>query len=162
MKTFGKQIILRPKVPTAEITKLYRSDNPNIKLPHSIDQFIGRKMLEDDPNIYTKERFSYYSQVVQNLVALGFSVLLTSKLDPLLGKYLFPVSAEDDWQQVITKGARATMGSVYGATPEQMAKICSEYMSPQRVRIRAQEEQVDLATSVYKYVNSLPPVKAFN
>ena len=34
-------------------------------------------------------------------------------------------------------------------------------MSPQRVRIRAQEEKVDLATNVYNYVNSLPPVKAY-
>ena len=53
------------------------------------------------------------------------------------------------------------MGSVYG-TPEQLAKVYSQYMSPQRVRIRAQEEQVDLATNVYKYVKSVPLVKAHN
>ena len=145
-KTFGKQINLRPKVPTAQMTKQYKGDQPNIKLLHSIDQLVDRKLLEDDPNIYIKERFSYYSQVVQNLVALGFSALLTSKLYPLLGRYIFPISAEDARQQAITRGIRATAGSVY-STPEQMARIYSEYMSPQRVRIRAQEEQVDLATN---------------
>ena len=51
---------------------------------------------------------------------------------------------------------------MYGIRPEQMAKIYSEYMSPQRVRIRAQEEQIDLSTNVYKYINSLPPVNAYN
>ena len=92
---------------------------------------------------------------------MGFSALLTSKLYPLLGKYIFPISAEDARQQAISRGIGATAGSVY-STPEQMARIYSEYMSPQRIRIRAQEEQVDLATNVYKYVNSLPPVKAYN
>ena len=88
--TIGKKINLRPKVPSAKMTKLYKNDpKKNIIIPHTIDQFIDREILEDDPNIYSKAQFAYYIEVVKNLVVLGAGKYMYKELYPLLVKYTF-------------------------------------------------------------------------
>ena len=98
----------------------------NTKYPHSVDQFLERKILEDDPNIYTKERFSYYSQVVQNLMALGFGALLSSKLKLLFGKYVFGPNAIQRQESLSRNRIFQSVGLSY----QQMADIHNKYMSP--------------------------------
>ena len=142
-KTFGKQINLRPKVPTDEMTKLYRNDQPNVKLPHSIDQFIDRKILEDDPNIYTKRRFEYWTDVVKNLVNLGFSYLLYSKIYPILVSRMLPPQYRA--RQVSINDQFSFLQHMGISNPEILQPI--------------NQEQTELLEDMFQYVNNLRPVQ---
>ena len=139
--TLGKKINLRPKVPTAKMTKLYKNDpKKNIILPHTIDQFIDREILEDDPNIYSKAQFLYYIEVVKNLVVLGLGNTIYNKLIPLLGKYIYN-DPQSRWNR---------------------PNIHARYMSEKQLQQRANKVNRELIQKVETYVNGLKAKKAID
>jgi hypothetical protein len=125
------------------MTKLYRNDQPNVKLPHSIDQFIDRKILEDDPNIYTKRRFEYWTDVVKNLVNLGFSYLLYSKIYPILVSRMLPPQYRA--RQVSINDQFSFLQHMGISNPEILQPI--------------NQEQTELLEDMFQYVNNLRPVQ---
>ena len=140
--TFGQKINLRPKVVTANMARQYKNSGlENIQYPHSIDQFIDRELLEDDPNIYVKERFNYYSKVAQNLIKLGFGAVLYSKLYPILGSRILPAAFR----------ARQTNINQQFSFMDAMGLSSPDLMQP----INAQ--QIELVNEMYNYVQNLAP-----
>ena len=151
MKTFGKQINLRPKVPTDKMTKQYSDDKTNIKIPHSIEQFIDRKILEDDPNIHTKKRFEYYSNVAMAIIKAGFYTYLLPKLIPYVARYSSSFGNQVELDRNIDYLNRVRQGVTAGPVLDYMNEFGQGI----------DEEQAEITQSVVNYVSSLTPVRAY-